>query len=137
MLICDPSILKFIRERSRKTTVDVVNLLKTSELLTQTVRTVIEEWSKEEQPQVSGPGKFEHGGTPKVLSSRKLHEVQRTILAITGTLTELVSEPPKRVIEVATQYWKSRALSIAAERRIPNLLAAAGENGIPALELGK
>ena len=124
-------------ERSRKTTVDVVNLLKASELLNQSVRTVIEEWSKEEQPRASLSGKVTDGGTPKILPSRKLHEAQRTILAITGTLTELVSEAPNRVIEVATQYWESRALYIAAERRLPDLLAAAGENGVSAQELGK
>lgn len=124
-----------IMERSSKSTLDVVNLVKTSELLTQTVRDVIDEWSKE--PQASGSGKPNDGGAPKVLPNRKLHDAQRTILAITGTLTELVSEPPSRVIEVACQYWESRALYIAAERRIPNLLAAAGEQGLSAQGLGK
>lgn len=122
-------------ERSSKTTIDVVNLLKTSELLTECVRNVIEEWSKEPRP--SGSGKLSDGGEAKVLPSRKLHEAQRTILAISGTLTELVSEPPSRIIEVACQYWESRALYVAAERRIPNLLATAGETGLSAQELGK
>ena len=124
-----------IMERSSKSALDVVNLVKTSELLTETVRIVIDEWSKE--PQVSGSGQANDGGAPKVLPSRRLHDAQRTILAIAGTLTELVSEPPSRVIEVACQYWESRALYIAAERRIPDLLAVAGEHGLSAQGLGK
>ena len=119
-------------ERPTKTTVDIVKLLKTSELLSQSVRTVIEEWSLESSSKSSSGD-----GAPKILPSRTLHEAQRTILAICGTLTELISEPPSRIIEVACQYWESRALYIAAERRIPDLLAAAGGNGISALELGK
>jgi len=47
-----------------------------------------------------------------------------------------VSEPPSRIIEVACQYWESRALYIAAERRIPDLLADVGEGGLSSKELG-
>ena len=119
-------------ERSTKTTMDVVKLLKISELLSHSVRTVIEEWSLE-----SSKTSYSGDGAPKILPSRTLHEAQRTILAICGTLTELISERPSRIIEVACQYWESRALYIAAERRIPDRLAAAGGNGISALELGK
>ncbi|KAL9034022.1 MAG: hypothetical protein Q9214_007235, partial [Letrouitia sp. 1 TL-2023] len=60
---------------------------------------------------------------------------QRTILAITGALTELVSEAPSRVNEVTSQFWESRALAIAAERRIPDLLKDAGEEGIDVQEI--
>ena len=117
-------------ERSPKSTLDAANLLKVSELLTKTIRTVVEEWSLESS------GKC---GAPKVLPSRTLHDAQRTILAICGSLIENVSEPPVRVLEVACQYWESRALYIAAERRIPDLLSTpeAKENGISALALGK
>ena len=120
-------------ERTTKTTLDVANLLKTSELLTKCVRTVIEEWSLD----YSDSSSSNHA--PTTLPSHTLHEAQRTILAICGTLTELVSEPPSRVIEIACQYWESRALYVAAERRIPDLLSTteARENGISALELGK
>ena len=120
-------------ERTTKTTLDVTNLLKTSELLTECVRTVIEEWSLEYS------GSSSSGSASTALPSHALHQAQRTILAICGTLTELVSEAPSRVIEVACQYWESRALYIAAERRIPDLLSTpeAKKNGISVLELGK
>lgn len=41
-----------------------------------------------------------------------------------GALTELITQPTLRILEVGCQYWESRALFIAAERRIPNTLAA-------------
>lgn len=70
------------------------------------------------------------------LPSQQLYEAQRTILAATGTLTELASEPQSRVVEVAGQYWESRALVVAVERRIPELLVKAGTAGASAEELG-
>ena len=120
-------------ERSPKTALDAANLLETSELLTETVRTVVEEWSLESSAKRSSDG------APKVLPSRTLHDAQRIILAICGTLIEYVSEPPVRVLEVACQYWESRALYIAAERRISDLLSTpeAKKNGISALKLGE
>ncbi|KAL9038899.1 MAG: hypothetical protein Q9180_002852 [Flavoplaca navasiana] len=111
-------------DRPPKTLADAVNLLRTCELLTAAVRTVVDEWAKEAQsPSASLP-------------SQDLHEAQRTVLAATGILTELVSEPQSRVVEVACQYWESRALAVATERRIPDLLATAGTVGASAKDLG-
>ena len=112
-------------ERSPKTLADAVHLLQVCELLASSTSAVVDEWLKESKD-----------GTPGVLPSQRLHDAQRTILAITGSLTELVSEPHSRVIEVACQYWESRALSIAAERKIPDLLAVGGDKGMSAKELG-
>lgn len=67
---------------------------------------------------------------PHILPSRRLHQAQRTILAISGSLTELMTEPCHRLQELATQFYEARALRIAAERRIPDILACVGENGI-------
>lgn len=39
-----------------------------------------------------------------------------------------MSDPSNRLLEVSSQYWESRGLFIAAERRIANLIAA-GDNG--------
>jgi hypothetical protein len=105
-------------QRSPKSLNNAVDLLKTSDLLASSVRTIINEWSKED------------GNNNIQLPSHKLYQAQRTVSAITGTLTELVADPASRVIEVACQYWESRALYIAAERRIPDLLAAAGDGGL-------
>ena len=118
-------------ERPKKTLTDAAQLLQLSELLSTNVRIVINEWAKEQRPQASNDG-----ASPASLPSRKLHEAQRTILAITGSLTELVAEPSLRILEVGFQYWESRALYIAAERRIPDLLAEAGGDGVSAKQLG-
>ena len=107
--------------RQMKTLTDGARLLQLSEILTTNIQTVISEWAKEYQPHASNDG-----APPASLPSRKLYEAQRTLLALTGTLTELIAEPSLRILEVGCQYWESRALYIAAERRIPDLLAAEG-----------
>jgi hypothetical protein len=68
------------------------------------------------------------------LPSRPCFEAQRTLLAASGLLTELVIPPSNRILEVATQYFEARALHLVAGERIPDLLANSGEDG---LELSK
>lgn len=79
---------------------------------------MVQEWAEEQKP-----GTSNDGAPPDILPSRRLYEAQRTLIALTGTLTELVAEPSLRILEVGCQYWESRALFIACERRIPDLLA--------------
>lgn len=105
--------------RPMKTLTDGARLLQLSEIFTSNIHTVISEWAKECQPHASNDG-----ASPASLPSRRLYEAQRALLALTGTLTELIAEPSLRILEVGCQYWESRALYIAAERRIPDLLAA-------------
>lgn len=119
--------------RPSKTLADAVHLLQLSELITANIRSVIDAWAKESKADEGGSP----DGSPHILPSHQLHQAQRTILASVGALTELVSEPSIRVIEVACQYWESRALAIAAERRIPDLLAQAGAKGLAVDELGE
>lgn len=64
------------------------------------------------------------------LPSRAHFDAQRSILAASGALTELVSDPSSRLLEVSTQYFEARALHIAAEQRFADVFAAAGEDGI-------
>lgn len=110
--------------RAAKSLTDAVRLLQVSQLLTQNIQTVVQEWAEEQKP-----GTSNDGAPPDILPSRRLYEAQRTLLALTGTLTELVAEPSLRILEVGCQYWESRALFIACERRIPDLLAAPGVDG--------
>lgn len=63
-------------------------------------------------------------------SLHKLWEAQRTIEAASGALVELTAEPYQRIQQVLTVFWESRALFIAAERRIPDLLANAEDEGM-------
>ncbi|KKA24443.1 O-methyltransferase [Rasamsonia emersonii CBS 393.64] len=113
-------------ERFPRSSPDAESLLQLVDLLKQSANTVIEEWKKEDFTK----GKGGSQDTPAVLPSHRLHQAQRTILAITGALVELVAEPYSRIQEVGCQYFESRALFIAAERRIPDLLAEAGESGL-------
>lgn len=122
-------------DRFHKTLVDAAQLLQLSELISSNVRIVIDEWAKEYQSNAR-TGTSTDGGSPQKIPSRRLHEAQRTILAVTGSLTELVSEPSVRILEVSCQYWESRALYIAAERRIPDRLHDAGDDGLTTKELG-
>lgn len=119
--------------RPTKTLADAVHLLQLSELISVNIRSVIDAWAKESKADEGGSP----DGSPHILPSHQLYQAQRTILASVGALTELVAEPSVRIIELACQYWESRALYIAAERRIPDLLAEAGAKGLAADELGE
>jgi hypothetical protein len=50
------------------------------------------------------------------------------VLAIAVSVSELVTEPYSRIQEVGCQHFESRALFIAAERRILDLLDLAEED---------
>lgn len=114
-------------QRQPKSIQDAVQLLQVAELVSTTARTIIEEWSKE------SAGIEELSG---VLPSHKLYEAQRILLAATGKITELVVEPSSRLIEVSSQYFEARALHIAAEKRVADFLADAGNTGRPVKDLG-
>lgn len=59
------------------------------------------------------------------LPPREIFDVQRNLLAAAGKLTELVSTSSNRLLEVSSQYFEARALHIAVDKRIPDLLDAA------------
>ncbi|CRK45149.1 hypothetical protein BN1723_016488 [Verticillium longisporum] len=60
---------------------------------------------------------------------------QRALQAATGSLTELISQPENRLLEVSSQYFEARALHIAADARIPDLLAETAPGGVPVVLL--
>ena len=130
-------------ERIPRTTGDASQLLHLSKLLEKTIYTVVDEWSEEKYTTentgvASGTGKIHERGSrsngltdnARVLPSWRLHQAQRTILGIAGALIELVSEPYDRLQEFAAQFWEARALAVATERRIPNVLAETGDKGM-------
>ncbi|KAK0615277.1 S-adenosyl-L-methionine-dependent methyltransferase [Bombardia bombarda] len=63
------------------------------------------------------------------LPSKPLFDAQRALLAASGLLTELVSEPQNRLLEVSSQYFEARALHVVADKQIPDILAK-HENGL-------
>ncbi|GKZ28708.1 hypothetical protein AbraIFM66950_011775 [Aspergillus brasiliensis] len=113
-------------ERLPRTPEEADKLLSLSDLLRDAALTVKEEWAKED---FSNKQQSNQGGA-RLLPSARLWEAQRTIEAISGALVELVCEPSQRIQQVLTLYWESRALFIAAERRIPDQLAEVGDRGV-------
>lgn len=112
-------------ERQPKSVKDVVQLLQLTDLISITGRKIIDEWSKEsENPKVAAL-QDDGSSISAILPSRELHEMQRIVLAAAGSLIELVEEPSRRLLEVSSQYFEARALHVAAERRIPDLLSSA------------
>lgn len=74
-------------------------------------------------------------GSTQDFPSREVFDLQRNLLAAAGKLTELTSSPSSRLLEVSSQYFEARALHIAADKRIPDILsnAAGGSLHISAL----
>lgn len=64
------------------------------------------------------------------LADWEAFNAQRALLAAAGTLTELVSKPENRLLEVSSQYFEARALHIAADARIPDIIADGGGGGV-------
>ncbi|KAI0196797.1 S-adenosyl-L-methionine-dependent methyltransferase [Xylaria flabelliformis] len=64
------------------------------------------------------------------LPAKPLFDAQRTLLAAAGLLTELVSQPQNRLLEVSSQYFEARALHIIADKRIPDIIAKNGDQGV-------
>ncbi|KAI1261349.1 S-adenosyl-L-methionine-dependent methyltransferase [Xylariaceae sp. FL1019] len=69
-------------------------------------------------------------GNTSSLPAKPLFDSQRTLLAAAGLLTELVSEPQTRLLEVSSQYFEARALHIVADKRIPDIIAEHGNVGV-------
>ena len=95
-----------LQERTQK-------LLAIVDLVNSASRTVIEEWTK----QAADPTANER------LPSWELHNARRTIIAACGSLTELVHDPRRRLMEVVTGFSESRAMHIAVELRFADILA--------------
>lgn len=105
------------RTQKLRALVDLVN--KASE-------TVIGEWEKQDSL-----NQCQSESSESALPSWELYNAQRTIISACGSFTELMHNPQLRLIEVSAEFLESRALHIAAEHRIADVLAGAGSNGVP------
>lgn len=122
-------------QRFPRTSTEARHLLELADLFKRTASTIVDEWAKEDFSEANSLFSNRQDSA-RVLPSHRLHEAQRTLIAITGAATELVAEPPSRIQEVACQYFESRALFIIAERRIPDLLAG-NEDGLAVTEIAE
>lgn len=126
-----PSLINM--ERFPPTVNDVVKLTQLGDLLNESIKIVTDEWSNERYDASQNPGV----DNARFLPSKRLHEAQRTILAISGALNEMVIEPFNRLQEFAAQFWESRALGVTVERRIPDILQEAGNDGMSVHDLAE
>lgn len=132
-------------ERLPRTLAEANQLIQMGQLLNESIQIVAEEWKNEKFSKTQGSSgnginaarEHEKANTADILPSWPLYQAQRTILSLTGALTELVAEPSHRLSELMAEYWESRALFIATERRIPDLLHEAGDEGMDITEIAK
>ena len=100
-------------------------LLALVDLVTQSAHAAIEEWHKEElSPEAETTD----------LPSWELHNAQRTIIAACGAITDLVHDPQLRIFEVAAGFLEARALHVATEHRVADILdkhGGGGNRGVP------
>ncbi|THC94252.1 hypothetical protein EYZ11_006261 [Aspergillus tanneri] len=101
---------------AQRTIADAARLLELSDLISRTARLIIDQWATET------PAGTETGSVSNI-ASPALFNAQKTLLSASGLLTELVSEPSSRLLEVSSQYNEARALHIVAELRVPDVIA--------------
>ncbi|OJJ07368.1 hypothetical protein ASPVEDRAFT_202138 [Aspergillus versicolor CBS 583.65] len=90
---------------------DIDKLVEVGRLIQKSIQVVVEEHYKAPEPAESS------------IPSWPMYEAQRNIIAGTGVLLELISDPSLRLMEYSGQYWESRALAIAVAKHIPDVLS--------------
>lgn len=125
--------------RPRKSLADASHLLQTVDLIAAATKTIINEWALESDPGKPAPSQSSTSAVPASssisLPSDTLYTAQRTVLAAVGKLTELVSEPNMRLLEVSSCYWEARCLHVAAERQIPDFIERETKKANRAVEI--
>ncbi|KDQ12506.1 hypothetical protein BOTBODRAFT_134671 [Botryobasidium botryosum FD-172 SS1] len=111
-------------------------LLELVDIVTSAAKTVITEWEKEDANPITDES-IEAKMSPR-LPTFELYNARKTIIAAAGSFIELAVEPQSRLLEVGAAYFESRALHIAAEHRVADLLAKADPNeGLSAKEISQ
>ena len=121
-------------------------LLSLVDLINKASQTILREWEKEEPL----PLDASRTGYDPPLPTWELYNAQRTIVSACGAFAALVQNPQLRLLEISAGFFESRALHIAVEHRIPDILARTGlkeggahiedlstEIGIDPLKLGE
>lgn len=93
--------------------------------------TLISEW---ENP---APDAVPASETSFAIPGRSAYDAQRTIIAALGSIEELVAEPHLRLVDFAELYFEVRALHVAIEHDIAELVARGGADGVPVEALAK
>lgn len=115
---------------AQPTLADAMRLLQLADLIKDTAKVVVDEWSK-------NPNTNTANALSGSIASPRLFEAQKTLLSASGLLTELVSDPASRVLEVSSQYNEARCLHIAAELRVADLIDSSPNKEAPVEEITK
>lgn len=102
-------------------------LLALVDLINSSAKTILQEWEKEDS---------QSSTEDSILPSLELYNAQRTVVATCGAFSELLQNPENFICEVAMGFFQSRALHIAAEHRVADVLAAVGQGGMLVEDLG-
>ncbi|KAF9493340.1 S-adenosyl-L-methionine-dependent methyltransferase [Pleurotus eryngii] len=97
----------------------VEKLLATIQILQNAATGLVKEWQKEDK------ASQQEEWVGSKLPSVEIYNATRTIMASCGLIGELVDEPQSRLLTVACEYFEARALHIASEHRIADLVANA------------
>ncbi|KAL4945512.1 S-adenosyl-L-methionine-dependent methyltransferase [Aspergillus oleicola] len=108
----------------------IADLTAATQILNSSVTALIAQWKADDAEGQTLDNGF-------LLPRKESYDAHKTILGAVGKIQELVASPAIRLIETSCQFYESRALHIAAEHRVADLVAGAGENGVPIGQLAK
>ncbi|KAI1373457.1 S-adenosyl-L-methionine-dependent methyltransferase [Hypoxylon crocopeplum] len=103
----------------------ITKLRRIVSLITQASETVIAEWENN-----SGTAEAPEAPEGVQLPNHSLFNAQRTLLAAAGSIEELISDPAIRLLSLSSQYFESRALHIAAEHHVTDILHGHNDAGV-------
>lgn len=100
-------------------------------LLSDASEEVIQSWLIDDALSNSFEDDTKSGSIP----SHRLFEARRTLLGAAGMIIDIVQDPQARLMELAAQFYEARALHIAVQAGIPDILAEdneedGGEKGV-------
>ncbi|KAI1499394.1 O-methyltransferase [Biscogniauxia marginata] len=105
-----------------ETSARIKKLRSVASILASSCEALIAEWEK--IPDDSFP--HDAAGLP----SHEAYNAELTIKAALGSIEELTSNPPIRLMEVSWSFLNARCLHIATELRIADILARGGDDGV-------
>ncbi|KIW65329.1 hypothetical protein, variant [Phialophora macrospora] len=109
-------------------------LREVSAILSAAVETLASEWESLPSRDTADPD-VQRDGSRSV--SWAEHDAAKVIFAAMGSLESLVQEPHSRLLNLSMSYFIARALHIAVEHRIADLLARAGKDGVSGTSLAR
>ncbi|KAH8602457.1 S-adenosyl-L-methionine-dependent methyltransferase [Bisporella sp. PMI_857] len=108
----------------------IADLQHFTQILNSSVEEIIKQWSTDGKEGT----KLDTG---VLLPSKNSYEAHKSILGSLGKIQELVSTPSIRLIETSHQFYESRALHIAAEHRIADVVAGHEVEGVNVVEIAE